>query len=161
MSELPDRATRPHVCGLPGLQEELLAGTGLDRFELQALDVLRLIFAAESGNRPRHGATADGVAAALFGPEQGAVLLVALCAFIHTMAAARSERFRYSNPYCAGCARVLTRHEAGLMRILHHLRRARPGAAMVEALLLCEARPVGPLLEAAADLVALAPPPRD
>ncbi len=161
MSDLPNRITRSHVCGLPGPQEEMLAGAGLDRFELQALDVLRLLFAAQSGNRPRHGATADGVAVALFGPEEGPVLLVALSAFIHTMAISRSERFRYSNPYCAGCARVLTRHEAGLMRILHHLRRARSGAAMIEALLLCEAQPVTPLLAAAGDLVVLAPPVRD
>lgn len=158
MSDLPDRATRSHVCGLPGPQEEMLAAAGLDRFELQSLDLLRLLFAAESGNRPRHGATADGVAVALFGATEGPVLLLALSTFIHTMARGRTERFRYSNPYCAGCARVLTRHEAGLMRILHHLRRARPGAAMIEALLLCEAQPVAPLLEVAADLAALAPP---
>lgn len=157
MRDLTPGASSRHGCGQPGHGEELLETAGFDRFEIQALDVMRLIFAAQSDQRPRHGATPEQVAKASFGAESGPVLLVALTAFIQTMALSRAERFRYSNPYCVGCARILTRHEAGLLRILHHLRRGRGGPAMVQALMLCEARPVAALLEAAEDLAQLSP----
>lgn len=143
-------------CGTPGPAETRLAEAGLDGFEIRVLDIARLICAGQSGNRPRHGAGAAEVAGRLFG-AQGPVLLVAVTAFVQTMAVSRSEQFRYSNPYCAGCARVLTRHETALMRVLHHVRRGRTGLATVEALMICDSRPVAALLEAAADLAALAP----
>ena len=154
----PPRLGQTHGGGTPGPRESLLSHSGFDRFETRALDVMRLIFAAESGACPRHGASAQAVAASAFGHDMGPVLLVALSGFIHAMASSRRERFRYSNPYCAGCTRVITRDEAGLLRILHHLRRGHRGHAMIEALMLCEARPVETMMEAAADLAALSPP---
>lgn len=157
MRDLTPGTSSRHGCGLPGKEEELLEDSEFDHFEIQALDVMRLIFAAQSGNCPRHGATPEQVARMMFGADHGPVLLVAITAFVQTMALSRAERFRYSNPYCAGCARVLTRHEARLLRILHHLRRGRSGGAMIQALMLCEARPVAALLEAAEDLANLAP----
>ncbi len=149
---------RSTSCGTPGPQETRLAEAGFDGFETGVLDVVRLICAAESGSPPRHGAAPADVAERLFGKAQGPVLLVGITAFLQAMALSRSEPFRYSNPYCTGCARVLTRHEAALVQVLHHIRRERPGRAIVEALLICDTRPVAALLEAAGDLAQLAPP---
>lgn len=149
--------TRSTTCGTPGPTETLLDTAGFDRAETRVLDVMRLIFADQSGARPRHGASAADVADRLFGAAHGPVLLVAITALVQTMAIARSEPFRYSNPYCAGCARVLTRHEAALLRVLHLVRRGRTGAATVEAVMLCDSRPVAALLEAAGDLAAMIP----
>lgn len=149
-------SARGATCGTPGPTETLLDAAGFDGFERHTLDVMRLIFADQSGTRPRHGAGPADVADRLFGADHGPVLLVAITALVQTMAIARSEPFRYSNPYCAGCARVLTRHEALLLRVLHLVRRGRTGAATIEALMLCDSRPVAALLEAADDLAALA-----
>ena len=38
----------------------------------------------------------------------GGILLAGLTAFVQTMAISRSENFRYANPFCAGCAAVVT-----------------------------------------------------
>lgn len=147
--------TRP--CGQPGPQEELLAESGFDLFERQALDLMRLIFADMAGGRPRHARTPFEVAQALFGPVRGAALFQGLSALVRTMAMARAEPFRYANPYCDGCARLLTRDERNLLAVLHHIRRSARGAATAHAIMLCEARPVAGLLDIAADLASLVP----
>lgn len=145
----PGRA-RGASCGHPCPTETLLDTAGFDGFERRTLTVMRQIFARPAG--------ADAAVAAdrLFGTAQGPVLLVAITAMVQAMALSRSEPFHYSNPACPGCARVLTRHEALLLRVLHLVRRGRTGPAMVAALMLCNSRPVAHLLDAAGDLAALA-----
>lgn len=155
MSQPDPRTDR--ACGMPGVHEEYLERSGLDRFEQDALEVMRLVFARMSGSRPRHAAGPEDVAIRLFGPQEGPALMAALSGLVDAMAISRSDRFRYSNPYCDGCARILTRNEANLMGVLHHARRERPGKAMAHALMLCDARPVGPMIAAAEAVAQRAP----
>ncbi|MDR7124759.1 hypothetical protein [Pseudotabrizicola sp. 4114] len=153
------RGATNHVrpCGQPGPRERLLAGSGFDNFEIRALEVMRLIFAGMSKTRPRYAPDTVMVAHTLFGCHRGGILLAGLTAFVQTMAMSRSENFRYANPFCAGCAAVVTENELHLLSILHHSRRGATGRAMTYALFLCDARPVAALLDAAADLASLAP----
>ncbi len=153
----PSDSAPTRRCGQPGPREELLAESGFDLFERQALDLMRLIFADMSGGQPRHARAPSEVAQALFGPIRGDALFLGLSALVRTMAMARAEPFRYSNPYCDGCARVLTRDERNLLAVLHHVRRSARGAATAHAIMLCEARPVAGLLDVAADLARLVP----
>ena len=153
------RGTANHIrsCGQPGPREGLLADAGFDSVERRALEVMRLIFAGMSKTRPRYAPDVSAVANTLFGCQRGGILLAGLTAFVQTMAISRSETFRYSNPFCTGCAAVMTENERHLLSILHHSRRGSTGRAMTSALFLCDARPVAPLLDAAADLASLAP----
>lgn len=149
--------SRQTTCGIPGPREERLQDSGLDTFEINALEVMRLIFARMSGNTPRYTPEVEAVAETLFGRPHSALVVAGLTAFVQVMAMSRTQRFHYSNPFCAGCATIMTQNEGHLMRVLHHVRRGQSGRAMTHALLLCEARPVAGLLEAAHDIAALAP----
>lgn len=153
-----DPATHAKVCGHPGPRERLLAEAGFDEFEIRALELMRLAFAAMGRRQPRYAPRIADVAHTLFGCHRGSVILAGLTAFVQAMALSRSDPFRYSSPFCAGCAGVLTENEHHLLSILHHARRGSTGRAMTHALFLCDARPVGPLLDAAADLASLVPP---
>ncbi len=152
MSDMNARAAANRLCGIPGPREELLSATEFDRFELGALEIMRLTFAAMEQNQPRYAPQAEEIAATRFGRARAALIVSGLTAFVQVMAVSRSERFRYSNPFCDGCAAILTQDEANFLRILHHVRRGQRGRAMTHALMLCDARPVGPVLDAAGDL---------
>lgn len=152
---------RNNLCGSPGPREEWLQAAGLDPVEMRALELIRLILAEMAGPLPRYAPDLAQLARAQFGVPRGAAILAALTALVQAMSVSRRDAFHYSNPFCPGCCQVLTQGEAHLLRLLQHSRHGRRGRAMAHALMLCEARPVALLLEAAADLAALLPPGGD
>ena len=132
-----------------------LQAVGLDLVEMQILDLMRLQFAQRADRVPRHAAMPEEVARQVFGAAAAPRLIAGITRVIDEMASARSEVFRYSNPYCAGCARGITPEESNLMQMLHHQRRGHRGRAMVHALMICEARPIAALIEVTAELAIL------
>lgn len=161
MPDANDSPYRNNLCGHPGPREELVETAGLDRFERAALEVIRLILSDMAGHRPRYAPDTAQLAQARFGWQRGGAILAGLTAFAQTMSLSRRDTFHYSNPYCPGCCQVLTQGEGHLLRLLHHMRRGQRGRAMAHALILCEARPVAALLDAASDLASLVPPGTD
>lgn len=175
---MPNRPQRPSMrpdsaagnrldCGKPGKHATLLADAGFDAFEQGCLAVLRRCFATMTGPQAPHLPQSLEpllMAQHLFGAGPGAALKQALQELVQIMATSRSQPFVYSNPWCMGCAQVLTATERRLILILHHLRRGQSGRAIAEALMLCDARPVGPVIEAAYGVIgqpaAQAVPPR-
>lgn len=147
-------------CGTPGPSESLLSDAVFDLFERECLDVMRLVFAQMAQNLPPLVMEPQDAARVQFGPIRGDRICAAVVQMVHVMAISRSDGFRYSNPFCAGCAAVLTQPEHLLLHVLHHTRRAQPGQAIAHAVMLCDSRPVGPLIDAAAELARLAPPAR-
>lgn len=141
-----------HGCPSRRAEHQALHAVGLDAVEIQILDLMRLQFAQRAGQVPRHAALPEDISRLAFGPAAAPRLTAAIARVIDEMASARSEVFRYSNPYCAGCARGITPEENHLLQMLHHQRRGHRGRAMVHALMICEARPIAALIEVTAEL---------
>jgi len=82
-------------------------------------------------------------------------LAVALLAAVQAMRASRKSGFRFSNPDCPDCARILCEQERQFMEVLRALRQDARSRAHASALLLCEGNPTTAFLRAMTDLVAL------
>ncbi len=135
-----------------------LSDCGFDEVERRALTLMRHLFVGVAQNRPPGAPEAVMLARTLLGPANGDQAMAALLAFVQTMALSRGEPFRYANPFCPGCAARITADEERLVRVLHHVRRGQEGQAMIHALMLCEAGPIGPLIEAAHEVHRAAEP---
>lgn len=73
---------------------------------------------------------------------------------IQELRISRKRCFRFSNPYCEGCAQRITPEERHLINVVQAVRDRNFAKARLCALLLCEGEPVERLL-AAADALAL------
>ncbi|MHC0053003.1 hypothetical protein [Actibacterium sp. D379-3] len=153
----PHADTARHICGIPKPGEVLIARAGFDRFESDALFVMRHVFLTMQPNPSRAGADPYAAAETAFDGRAGIELATALVALVQTMAMGRSAGFSFSNPYCAGCAGVLTGCERHLLSLLHLTRRGAEGRAMVHALMLCDRAPAQALLAAAHEVARRAP----
>lgn len=143
-------------CGGFKATDALVKTSGLDAFEQCLLELIRLKLAQMSGPKPRYSAEIEDIAVEFFGAQAAPHLLQATMHLVAVMAHARSEQFHYANPYCEGCARILTREEGHLMRLIHHARRGQKGHSYAQALMLCESKPVSEVILAADDLAQLA-----
>lgn len=154
----PNRPSSPETahCGTFNASDALVASSGLDAFEQRLLELIRLKLAHMAGPKPRYSAEIKDIAAAFFGAQAAPQLLEATMHLVAVMAHARSEQFHYANPYCEGCARILTREEGHLMRLIHHARRGQKGHSYAQALMLCESKPVSEVIRAADALGQLA-----
>lgn len=145
-------------CNCPNAHDVPLSGAGFDAFEQAALEIIRHI-CLTMAPRPARPGDPFGIAQELFSGVEGAHLGAALTAFVQTMAMGRSANFKFSNPYCRGCAARLTDSERHLLLVLRAVRRGHWGVATAHAAMLCDRGPVDGLLSAAADVAAWAPLP--
>lgn len=146
----PRPESRPEALSDPGCQRgRLIAETGFDRVEVEVLGLMRQVFAVMARRRPEAAPEPEHYARALFGPLRGARLMAAVVQTVQVMSMSRTDPFPYANPFCRGCAARITPTEEHLIRVLHHLRRGKDGRAIVHALMLCDARPVARVIEAA------------
>lgn len=154
----PDRTPSPESkhCGSFNATDTLVKSSGLDPFEQRLLELIRLKLAHLAGPRPRYSAEIKDIAADFFGAEAAPQLLDAVMHLVAVMAHARSGQFHYANPYCEGCARILTREEGHLLRLIHHARRGQKGLSYAQALMLCDTKPVTDVIRAAEELAQLA-----
>lgn len=154
----PARNARASVFRCAGREECLLSDTAFDRFERDALVVIRQACGAMSAGRRRGQGDVYGLAARLFPWDRQQMLACALVALVQTVALGRSARFAYSNPACPDCAAVLTGAERHLLSLLHHVRRGETGRAVAHATMLCDRCPAQIPLAAAEAVAAYAPP---
>ncbi|ULB12423.1 hypothetical protein ORIO_21805 (plasmid) [Cereibacter azotoformans] len=138
----------------------LLSDCDFDDVERHTLTLMRHLLVAMVQNRPQDAPDVAMLALGRLGPVNGDRALAALMGFVQTMALGRRDPFHYANPFCPGCAARITPDEERLLRVLHHVRRGQEGRAIVHALMLCDAQPVGPLIEAAHDVQRAAEPAR-
>ncbi|MEM9872989.1 MAG: hypothetical protein AAF822_17275 [Pseudomonadota bacterium] len=71
------------------------------------------------------------------GPNGAEVGLETLAA-VQAMRMSRSSCFRFNNPSCAHCARIVSEHERQFMNIFQAVRAGRMGPARTHAMILCE-----------------------
>ncbi|ARE42287.1 hypothetical protein RGUI_4261 (plasmid) [Rhodovulum sp. P5] len=134
-----------------------VSNAGFDTLEHAALTVARYYF--QSFAFPKSEGWVKGFALAEHNfhpravPAKASEVAVAILAAVQEMRAARKSGFRFSNPDCAGCARVLCGPERHFMEVLTALRRGSRSHAHTAALLLCEGNPTQPFLRAMEDLV--------
>lgn len=140
-------------------QDVLVADAGLDPAEVAVLTVARHYF--QSFAFPQSQAWINGFARAeqMFPPGSGraraAEIAVAVLAAVQAMRGTRATGFRFSNPDCPGCSRILSVHERQFIEVLAAIRRGRRGRAQVTALMVCEGNAHDAFLRAMSDLAAL------
>lgn len=142
--------------------EVLLARAGFDPAEHAVLTVARLFFQSFAIPQGHAWISAFARAGALFPPGTtragGPEIAVATLAAVQAMRAARKSAFRFSNPDCPGCARILGAHERHFMDVLCAFRRGARSRAHAASMLICEGNPADPFLAAMSDLAALIGP---
>lgn len=76
----------------------------------------------------------------------GPLVVARTLAAVQAMRLARRSAFRFSNPLCKGCSRIVTAHERQWMACLRQMRAGRPERAEAHALLLCESNSLRDLM---------------
>lgn len=153
------RHARASVFRCAGREECRSSDTPFDRFERDAMAVIRQACGGMSARRQSGQGDVYGAALRLFPWDRQQMLACALIALVQTVALGRSARFAYSNPACPDCALVLTGTERHLLSLLHHVRRGATGRATAHAAMLCDRCPAQMLLAAAQLVADYAPPP--
>ncbi len=142
-----------HPCSAPSHGDDLpLDQAGLDRDEQQILTVMRFFFQSFTHPESQGWMKSFRTAHDHFPQDQAARLAVACLAVIQAMRCTRNAGFRFSNPDCAHCARILSRDERQLLGALAATRRGQRSRAHTHALLLCEGNDTQPFLSAINDL---------
>lgn len=138
-----------HPCSAPGHGEDIpVAKAGLDREERQILTIIRHFLQSFTYPSSQGWMMAFRSSCDHFPADQAANLALGCLEVIQTMRAARREGFRFSNPDCPGCRKVMSRDERQLMGALAAARRGQRSRAHTHALLLCEGNDAQPFLEA-------------
>ncbi|BAQ67730.1 hypothetical protein NHU_00561 [Rhodovulum sulfidophilum] len=136
-----------------------LAEAGYDPSEHGVLTVARYYFQSFAFPNSQAWINAFAKAESLFPPGMARAgaseIAVAVLAAVQQMRAARGSGFRFSNPDCPGCARILSPHERQFMEVLVALRRGRRSRAHAAAMLICEGNASETFLVAMSDLAAL------
>lgn len=142
-------ANHGHGCGRalqPG--EGWLRDLGCDADEVAVLAVLRHLFTTLAAPAAQAWVKALDMAAAEFGPARAGPVVLDLVGVLDAVRAARRQSFKFSNPNCGCCARIVTEPETQLMLALHDLRRGRDGQAWLHATSLCDGNEVADVLAA-------------
>ncbi|SIO09648.1 hypothetical protein SAMN05444722_0402 [Rhodovulum sp. ES.010] len=139
--------------------DTILAKAGFDPAEQAVLTVARHFFQSFALPKSQAWITAFARAEVLFPPGMAGArapeLALAILGAVQAMRHARPSGFRFSNPDCPGCARVLCAHERHFMEVLCALRRGARSRAHTAAMLICEGNPAAPFLAAMSDLAAM------
>ncbi|GAA0307248.1 hypothetical protein [Rhodovulum strictum] len=145
-----------------GAGETLLADAGFDPAETAVLTIARLFFQSFAIPQGHAWIGAFARAGAFFPPgmarARGPEIAVAILAAVQAMRAARNSGFRFSNPDCPGCTRILGAHERHFMDVLCAFRRGARSRAHAASMLICEGNPADPFLTAMANLATLIGP---
>ncbi|MEM6759027.1 MAG: hypothetical protein AAF601_06065 [Pseudomonadota bacterium] len=118
--------------------ESLVADAGFDEIELACLDISRLYFSTFAEPGGQSWMRAIDRAEYVFDHQSGASIASLVLKVIQAIRRSRRSSFQFSNPDCAGCARILTEHERRLIVAISAMRRGRAERAQVELMMLCE-----------------------
>lgn len=130
---------RAATCGSklePG--EILISDAGFNSDEHLVLSMCRLYFQSFAVPESQAWSRVFPTAEHRFGPKQGPDLAARVFEVVQELRFARHSHFRYSNPLCGGCSRILTEHERQLMGIFIGLRTGHQSDVFASAMVLCE-----------------------
>jgi len=143
-----------HDCS-KALPPTLVADSGLDDADLLGLEMVRLMCVAYSGKQPGAWEYALERAEEAYGESDGAALFAAVRCLMAAIRAGRASCFDFMNPWCAECSLHVTGHELALLSLITASKQSDSPAAMAQAIVVCEGRPCGDLLESATRLAAV------
>ncbi|MEO1686466.1 MAG: hypothetical protein AAFU61_01030 [Pseudomonadota bacterium] len=111
-----------------------------------ALDVMRFYFTsfAQPESQAWIGALEWSVATA--GPTLGSRVAYQAMRLVQALRGSRTAPFRFSNPCCPTCRKIVTETERRLLMLIVHLQRNELSSAHAEAMLICEGHDAGRLL---------------
>lgn len=126
---------------------------GLEPRDQVVLQTARYFF--ESFANPEHQSWLLGLKCPTltYGEIDGVRVASLVLGAVQAMRQARQSCFRFNNPHCANCARLLSEHEGLFMRSFIALREGRRPVAFSYAMLLCETNPVDTFLAAQTRLI--------
>lgn len=144
----------PRGCdGTPSDKEQLVAAQGYTTDERAVLAIARHYFLTFAEPGSHAWMRAQMLACCSFDAIHGLLIADAVLGCVREMRLARGSSFRFSNPDCPGCARILCECERQLMSLVIAIRHGRPSAAHVNAMMLCEGNDAEGLMEAVESLV--------
>ena len=138
---------------VPQPGEVWLRDLGCDADEIAVLGVLRHLFTTLAEPDSQAWIKALDMAGVQFGPARAGQVVLNLVGVLDAVRATRRQSFKFSNPNCGCCARIVTEPETQLMLALHELRRGRDGQAWLHATTLCDGNDAERLLAALARLL--------
>lgn len=118
--------------------ERFLSDLGLSARETTILQISRCFFQSFAVPASHGWLQAHRVAAAELPERIGPSVMCATLDMVQGLRVSRRSIFRFSNPYCAACARILTPHERLMMATLSAQIEGRCDEARAHATLLCE-----------------------
>lgn len=136
-------------------KETALVDAGFDQVEHSILEICRFFFQTFAQPTCQSWLHALQRADHVFDPEHSAQTAFSILAMVQAMRASRKSSFRFNNPYCPGCAQLLTEHERQFMGVFRGLRAGHLSEAQTHAMLLCEGHDTTAFLDRTASLVGL------
>ncbi|WP_371169260.1 hypothetical protein [Aliiroseovarius sp. 2305UL8-7] len=130
----------------------LLETAGLDADERAVLHVMRYFFQSFTRSSTQGWMGTFRHALDQFPADQAANVALAVLSVVQNMRISRREVFRFSNPDCPGCCKVLCDDERQLIGIVVAMRRGQISRAHTHALLICEGNDTAPVLQATREL---------
>lgn len=151
--------SRPRCDRILTATDMMLAEAGFDPVEHAVLTIVRYFFQSFAFPQSQAWIAAFAKSQALFPPGMAKArapeVAVAILGAVQAMRGTRISGFRFSNPDCPGCARVLGAHERHFMEVFCALRRGARTRAHTAAMLVCEGNPADAFLTAMSDLATL------
>lgn len=131
----------------PAAKENLVSHAGLDADEIASLGILRCFISTFAEPQSQNWMKGFELAGTAFGAQKGPVIAALLLDLLQAIRRSRQSVFMFSNPNCAGCARILTEHERRLISAINTHRRRRPQATHLQLMMLCEGNSTETALE--------------
>lgn len=132
------RGTGPGGKHILSMGERRLSDIGLSPQETTILQVARCYFQSFAVPASHGWLQAHRTAAVELPEGRGPAVAAGVLDMVQGLRVSRRSVFRFSNPFCAACARILTPHERLMMATLTAYRTGRTDEARGHATLLCE-----------------------
>ena len=142
----------------PSPKETTLFEAGFDRVDLSLLEVARYYWQTFATPDAQTWISALHLSGVRFPEAEGYTVGVAMLATVQAMRTSRTSCFRFNNPRCPHCSRIVSEHERHFMNALQAVRQGRSGPAKTHAMMLCEGNDTDEFLSCASTLIQAATP---
>lgn len=110
----------------------------LSSCEAKVLKVARYYFMTFADPSKQAWLDANDYSIKHFSADQGPYVALAILSAIQSMREARQSEFKFNNPECKVCSKLLTEHEKGLINTIRCKVNGEDQAASAHAFILCE-----------------------
>ena len=141
------RMDRNQTCrGFREPGDETLDALRLSQQMEGALDGMRFYFTSFAQPESQAWIGALEWSVAIAGPTLGPRVAYQTMRLVQALRGSRTAPFRFSNPCCPTCRKIVTEPERRLLMLIVHLQRNELSSAHAEAMLICEGHDAGRLL---------------